>query len=679
MRRLKEIIVGSILACAIVPQSVAQDTVRKAIMLPEVQIIQLNTHPEGTLTQTPTQVATAEKIERLGDAQLSDVLRRMVGVTLKDYGGIGGIKTVSARGLGSQFSTLTIDGVAVTDCQNGQVDLGRYLLGNSSYISMSNGQVDNTLGSARAYSAGSIINMETHEPEFGARPYNLKIGGEAGSFWLLSPTLSVERQLGQRLSVSAWANYLHTKGDYPFTLFYRPGQTGNTTRERRQNSQVDLATADANLFYRMDSRNRLHVKVHYMQGYHALPGPVIYYSRLGTEHSQEQLFFAQARHRHTGRNWDWQLLGKHQRSKDIYEDTAAMNVGLVHNEYNQSESYLSQSVRYHTGAEGKDYFSLTLSADEAVNNLRSNLDNHNQVERLSALGVVSAEYVAHKAKSLKGMRISGHLLGTWIRDYEPQTTSEPYARLSPYAGVTWPIGNFTLRYFYKEHFRVPNFNELYYYTIGHDLRPERARQHNLGVTYRSRPIQKKELVGAGTATVDLYYNRVNDKIVAIPMQNMYLWSMMNMGKVEIEGVDVTVNGCIENRDIPRWRIDLSVGYSYQYAVDRTDTESKTYGHQIPYTPRHSGNITLTATTPWVDVGYSAMMVGQRYALQQNTSANRVAGYTDHGISVSREFDLGESTIRVKAQVLNIFNKQYEVVKSYPMMGRNYRIGIVWQL
>ena len=197
MRRLKEIIVGSILACAIVPQSAAQDTVRKAIMLPEVQIIQLNTHPEGTLTQTPTQVATAEKIERLGDAQLSDVLRRMVGVTLKDYGGIGGIKTVSARGLGSQFSTLTIDGVAVTDCQNGQVDLGRYLLGNSSYISMSNGQVDNTLGSARAYSAGSIINMETHEPEFGARPYNLKIGGEAGSFWLLSPTLSVERQLGQ--------------------------------------------------------------------------------------------------------------------------------------------------------------------------------------------------------------------------------------------------------------------------------------------------------------------------------------------------------------------------------------------------------------------------------------------------------------------------------------------------
>ena len=90
----------------------AQDTVRRAVTLPAVSVIQTNSRPETIKAQTPTQVATSEKIERLGDAQLSDVLRRMVGVTLKDYGGLGGIKTVSARGLGSQFSTLTIDGVA---------------------------------------------------------------------------------------------------------------------------------------------------------------------------------------------------------------------------------------------------------------------------------------------------------------------------------------------------------------------------------------------------------------------------------------------------------------------------------------------------------------------------------------------------------------------------------------
>ena len=167
----------------------AQDTTRRAVTLPVITVIQTNSRPESFKAQTPTQVTPSEKMEQLGDAQLSDVLRRMVGVSLKDYGGIGGIKTVSARGLGSQFSTLTIDGVAVTDCQNGQVDLGRYMLGNSSYISLANGQMDNTLNSAKAYAAGSIINMETHEPEFGARPFNLRLGADPTAYCRLrSPT-----------------------------------------------------------------------------------------------------------------------------------------------------------------------------------------------------------------------------------------------------------------------------------------------------------------------------------------------------------------------------------------------------------------------------------------------------------------------------------------------------------
>ena len=393
---IKHIIALSVFTCMLYTIGAAQDTVRRAVTLPAVSVIQTNSRPETIKAQTPTQVATSEKIERLGDGQLSDVLRRMVGVTLKDYGGLGGIKTVSARGLGSQFSTLTIDGVAVTDCQNGQVDLGRYMLGNSSYISLSNGQMDNTLNAARSFSSGSIINMETHEPEFGTRPFNLRAGIEGGSFGLLSPTLSYEQRLGRKMSLSLWGNYLRSEGNYPFTLYYTPGRSDSCSREVRQNSQVRMGTADMNFFYRVNSSGRLHVKAHYMKGYHALPGPVIYYTVKGSEHSEEQLFFSQARYRHTGACWDWQLLAKYQSTEDIYEDTAVHSIGVLHNEYNQQETYLSQTVRFHTGDGNQDHFSLSFSADEAVNHLVSNLNQHNQVRRLSALGVLSAEYLFHQ-------------------------------------------------------------------------------------------------------------------------------------------------------------------------------------------------------------------------------------------------------------------------------------------
>ena len=45
-----------------------------------------------------------------------------------------------------------------------------------------------------------------------------------------------------------------------------------------------------------------------------------------------------------------------------------------------------------------------------------------------------------------------------------------------------------------------------------------------------------------SVSVDSYYNKVSDKIVAIP--NMYIWKMMNMGEVEIKGIDVNLGANI---------------------------------------------------------------------------------------------------------------------------------------
>lgn len=658
-----------------------QDTVKRS--LPEISIVQQQTKPNAVLAQTPTQVVTSETMEKLGDAVLSDAVKRMAGVTLKDYGGIGGIKTISVRGLGSQFSTLTVDGVAVTDCQNGQVDLGRYTLGNSGYISLSNGQPDNKLNSARAYAAGSIVNMETAAPQFGARPFNLQLGMEGGSYTYLSPALSFQQKIGGHSSLALWCNYTHSEGNYPFTLYYTPSHNDSCSRERRENSQVRIGTVDLNYFYVPRKHQQLHVKMHYMQGYHALPGPVVYYASRGTEHSEEQLFFAQARYKQTGKRWDFQLLGKYQQGTDIYEDTAARNAEhLIHNDYHQQEEYLSQTLRYHTGGAKNESLIMTLALDQSLSHLQSNLSRHNQVQRLSLLGVVGGEYQPSFAPWAKGVRLKANLLGTWIGDYEMGQNSTPYAKWSPYIGLSWPIGRIVLRYFYKDNYRVPNFNELYYFTVGRDLRPEKALQHNLGATYQSR---LTELNGQHTmqhtATLDIYRNHVSDKIIAYPTNNMYLWTMKNLGQVEVVGADLTysgmLSGIIAHQNYWPYDLCLGLGYTYQYAIDRTAPAGKSYGHQIPYTPRHSGSITLTANTPWVDIGLTTLLTGKRYSLQQNAPEYSVKGFVDQGITLSRKFYLKQTSLTAKIQILNLFDIQYEVVKNYPMMGRNFRIGLTW--
>lgn len=633
----------------------AQDTTRREHL--EAVTISGQRTPSTLRTATPTQVIEAEQIANEGAIQLSDAVKHMAGVTLKDYGGIGGIKTVSSRGLGSQFSTLTIDGVAVDDAQNGQVDLGRYLLGNTAYISLSQGQQEEPLLSAKAYAAGSVLSVESREPQFFmAERTNLKLGMDLGSFNMLSPSLLWEQKWGRRLKSSLWVNYLKSDGDYPFTLYYTVSQHDSTSRERRQHSAMYMFTADGNIFYTIAKGNTLTAKVHYMSGRHQLPGPVQYYTqKVSAESTEEEVAFAQGKWRMERGKWKVQVLGKWQHTYDMWQDSAATTsiTGYACNIYRQNEAYLSGSGAW----TANEHWELRAAVDGSLSHLLSNLVQRNDVQRRNLTAVGAVRY------RLGNIEANVHLLYTDIADRVSDLDTMPrYARLSPYAGAIWKVNeSTTLRYFYKETYRAPNFSELYFFTMPRDLRPERARQHNIGMTYSA---------GWLTGTMDGYYNHVSDKIIAVPTQSMFLWSMQNVGIVDILGLDATA-------DFHLSAFILHLNYSYQHAVDHTDPQGRTYGHQIAYTPRHSGGATLRWEHPWVNLGASAMVVGERYYRMQNTDLTRLPAYCDLGLSADHTFDLRLGTVRVQVQVLNLLDIQYEVVRSYPMMGRNYRCSIMY--
>ena len=638
----------------------AQDTTRREQL--EAVTVSSQRTPSTLRTATPTQVIEAEQIANEGALQLSDAVKHMAGVTLKDYGGIGGIKTVSSRGLGSQFSTLTIDGVAVDDAQNGQVDLGRYLLGNTAYISLSQGQQEEPLLSAKAYAAGSVLNVESREPQFFmVERTNLKLGMDLGSFNMLSPSLLWEQKWSRRLKSSLWVNYLKSDGDYPFTLYYTTSQRDSTSRERRQHSAMHMFTTDANLFYTIATGNTLTTKVHYMRGRHQLPGPVQYYTqKVSAESTEEEVAFAQTKWRVEKGRWKMQLLGKLQHTYDLWQDSAATTsvTGYACNIYRQDEAYLSGSGAWTMSK----HWELRTAVDGSLSHLISNLAQRNDVLRRNLTAVGAVRY------SIGNFEANAHLLYTDIADRVADLDTMPrYARLSPYASAIWKINTHTtLRYFYKETYRAPNFSELYFFTMPRDLRPEHARQHNIGLTHCNQLSTVNYQL-----TVDGYYNHVTDKIIAVPTQSMFLWSMQNVGIVDILGIDLTTNFQIST-------FSFQLNYSYQHAVDHTNQESRTYGHQIAYTPRHSGGATMRWEHPWVNLGASAMVIGERYYRMQNTDLTRLPAYCDLSLSADRTFDLRLGTVRFQLQVLNLLDIQYEVVRSYPMMGRNYRFSIMYE-
>ena len=641
----------------------AQDTVRQRMQLDEVEV-SAQQAPSTLRTATPTQVIDAQKIEEQGILQLSEAVRQMAGVTLKDYGGVGGMKTVSVRGLGSQFSTLVVDGVAVDNSQNGQVDLGRYLLGNAAYVALSHGHGEQSLMAARAYAAGNVISLESAEPAFFmAERTNLKVGMELGSFGMLSPSALWEQKWSKRLKSSLWVNYLKSDGDYPFTLYYTASHDDSNSREIRHNSAMYMMTMDGSIFYAIDKGSTLTAKVHYIKGMHQLPGDVVQYrTYVPKQSTHEESMLAQVRWNYNRCRWRSQVLGKVQVSYDQYEDSAFISAldHYIENHYRQREGYLSWSAAWLAA----DWLEFRFAADGDMSALHSNLGYRNDVLRSSVWGVFAAR--AQKSFGKQKMELSANVLATTTTDRVVDLDTMPsYRRLSPDVSLMWNIGeSLTLRYFYKETYRVPNFSELYFFnSIPKRLDPEKAHQHNIGLTY---------IHGVFSGTLDGYFNRVEDKIVAKPGANMFYWSMENLGLVHIWGVDVTA-------DLHLSSFAMHVNYSFAHAIDLSDPlDEKVYGYQVRYMPRHSGGTSVRWENHWVNLGVTAMAVGHRYAYSQAADAYRLPAYLDLGISGDHRFDLRWGTMRLQVQVLNLLNAQYEVVKDYPMMGRNFRLSVMYE-
>ena len=283
---------------------------------------------------------------------------------------------------------------------------------------------------------------------------------------------------------------------------------------------------------------------------------------------------------------------------------------------------------------------------------------------------MSAQYEGRNIKA------SASLTGTYITE-SLQTGKAPAdrRRLSPMVGVSWRFyKNMRIRASYKEGFRVPTFNDLYYARVGNlNLKPEIARQFNLGLTYSGTYDW-----GNLDITADAYHNLIKDKIVAVP--TMFIWKMHNVGEVSMYGTDVTA--AVLWKSCGWLNVHASANYSLQYALDITDPSSKSYMHQIPYTPRHCGNGNFTLETRWANISYRMTACSKRYVKNQNIPSNEIAGYTDHSISVNREIILGKKNtcrLHISLEGMNLSDNNYEIIHYYPMPGRSYRLTLRYHL
>ena len=145
----------------------------------------------GAVAVCPVNSFSASMAEITGTIGLHEAIERFSGVSVKDYGGIGGLKTVSIRNMGAVHTSVMYDGISITDAQNGQVDISRFNMDGISSASVIIGIDDNIFRSARGLTSAGILKIESSEPKFLQGDTEVKVRFTAGSFNTYNPHISL--------------------------------------------------------------------------------------------------------------------------------------------------------------------------------------------------------------------------------------------------------------------------------------------------------------------------------------------------------------------------------------------------------------------------------------------------------------------------------------------------------
>lgn len=612
----------------------------------------------------PSQTLGGEELKKLNSLSVADALRYFSGLQLKDYGGVGGIKTVNIRSMGTNHLGIFYDGIELGNAQNGQIDLGQFSLDNVEEISLYNGQRSAIFQPASDFGNAGSVYIRTKAPRFMmGRRYNLLVRAKYGSSDTFRFSSLWEQKLSDHISSSLSTSVLTSSGRYKFR--YRRVTEDNTvaydTTAVRHNGDIWAFRIEENVRGGI-ADGYWNVKAYTYHSERGIPGAIVNNVWRRGERQWDHNTFGQAVFQKSfGDKFSTKALAKYAYYVTRYVNNDETQIH-VDNTYRQQEMYFSTSNVY----EILSKWSVSMSYDFKWNKLNANMVDFAFPHRYSNFVSLAT------ALTLSRIQAQASLVEQVVKDHVKYgASSSSRSTLTPAFFVNvYPFESklLAVRAFAKKSFRIPTFNDLYYADMGNSkLNPESALQYDLGFVLNKD--WKQGIVDHFRLQVDGYYNTVHDKIVAYPKGQQFRWTMLNLGKVHIKGVDAMAEVGLE--PAKDWKVTARLQYTYQDARDVTDPNTSYYKDQIPYIPWHSGSAILGLSWREWDLSYSFIYSGERYSQQENILYNHLQPWYTHDMSVVYHARRWSARLDVN----NIFSQDYDVILNYPMPKRNYMLTL----
>lgn len=617
------------------------------ISLAEVQVSACTPRKLVTMQQL-----AGQELQALSTTSIADALKYFAGVQIKDYGGLGGLKTINVRSLGAQHVGVYIDGIRITNAQNGTVDLGKFSLSTLESVSLYNANKLDACQSASEYASGATVYMRTRRP----RRDSLSVSARLASFSTYMGR--VNAQFARRgFSGFVDAEYVNSKGDYPF----RYKSQFEDTIGRRRNSDIVYGRVEGAMFNKGFSSH-----IYYYQSERGCPGGIVRrlsdkYTNVGREWDRD--FFVQASWQHDFSErfrvkFNSKYANEYLRYCTDYPEN--QNTARVNNHYRQNDGFLSVSAACFP----TEWLSLNAAADMRVSWLDADLKYFSAVRREDKKTVVAAQFIR------RSLRIAASMLYQHYKDHTRLKVgaAEPLSRFTPSISAAYTFRDFTFKAWYKKIFRAPTLNDLYYTQAGNrNLKPEYTKQFDVGVEYHYlSPLWQ------ASVQADAYINHIDDRIVCLPVKGTYTWSMMNYGETYCRGLNATLSGRFTSGD---WNFSLLTSLTWQRDLNRTDPYNEvTYNKPICYSPTLSFGITGIVAWRNYSLTVSELHVGERmwsYADPEDV----LKPYNNVDLKLSGSY----RRLLASLEINDLLDVQYEHIPRYPMPGRNFKLTLTFTI
>jgi len=591
-------------------------------------------------------VVSPERISLLNPLNISEALLNIQGVYIKDYGSVGDLKTVSLRGSNPEQVLVLLDGQRLNNPQTGQIDLSTITLDEIERVEILRG------GSSAIYGAdaiGGVLNMITRR---GQTPDGIgsSLSVLGGSFNTRSLNASVDFK-SNMIDGSVTYRRLNSDGNFSFT----DPEGNDQTRQNNDLSSQNVFTALKFQFGQSPFKTDLDMSYGYYTSERGASGPLDFPSFTARQWDTNQQFHTQLKGKVINPLHSYNIQGFWNWNNNRFEEPEGFfatdsknksgNYGL--------ESHLRSVILPH------QVFTYGLGYREEWMNSNQLPENH---DRSIYFFFVQDEIQFTSKIDQSAMSIE------IIPAVRYDNYSDFGSRWSPKIGASVSYGSDCLTILKSNaglNFRAPTFNELYWpsdaWSTGNpDLVPESGLDWDIGLNFRFPTLNR--------FSIDLIYFDIGMEDLIQWQSIDFIYMPVNVNKAKTKGLEI--NGSLQLID----NILNFVGnYTYLDAKNKSDGE---YNNKfLAYRSRHNLNLTLNIRWNYFSFAYDYRYVSRQFGDEANSSEFEIKPYniSDFTFRYQPKFDNWQPILTF--QVRNVFDENYQIIRSYPLPGREFRVKL----